>query len=55
MEDIVKKLKEIAEKEGLVLEDSGVEAVIYVSEGDMRKAINVLQTAAAVSNVITDE
>ncbi|AIJ05393.1 replication factor C small subunit [Methanocaldococcus bathoardescens] len=54
-EDIAKKLKEIAEKEGLNLTESGLEAIIYVSEGDMRKAINVLQTAAALSNVIDDE
>jgi len=54
-EDIAKKLKEIAEKEGLNLTESGLEAIIYVSEGDMRKAINVLQTAAALSDVIDDE
>ncbi|ACV25206.1 replication factor C small subunit [Methanocaldococcus fervens] len=54
-EDIAKKLKEIAEKEGLKLTESGLEAIIYVSEGDMRKAINVLQTAAALSEVIDDE
>ncbi len=54
-EDIAKKLKEIAEKEGLKLTESGLDAIIYVSEGDMRKAINVLQTAAALSDVIDDE
>ncbi|NPA62116.1 MAG: hypothetical protein GXN95_01005 [Methanococci archaeon] len=54
-EDIAKKLKEIAEKEGLNLTESGLDAIIYVSEGDMRKAINVLQTAAALSDVIDDE
>ena len=54
-EDIAKKLKEIAEKENLKLTESGLDAIIYVSEGDLRKAINVLQTAAALSNVIDDE
>nr|WP_245527641.1 replication factor C small subunit [Methanotorris igneus] len=54
-EDVVKKLKEIAEKEGLTLTPEGIEAIIYVSEGDMRKAINVLQTAASVSKEINDE
>ncbi|ADG13819.1 Replication factor C [Methanocaldococcus infernus ME] len=53
-EDIAKKLKEIAEKEGLELTPSGLEAIIYVSEGDLRKAINVLQTAAAISKKIDD-
>nr|WP_281034036.1 replication factor C small subunit [Methanotorris formicicus] len=54
-EDVVKKLKEIAEKEGLTLTPEGLEAIIYVSEGDMRKAINVLQTAASVSKEIDEE
>jgi len=54
-EDIIKKLKEIGEKEGLIIDDEGLDAIIYVSEGDLRKAINVLQTAAAVSKYITDE
>ncbi|MBW9222144.1 replication factor C small subunit [Methanothermococcus sp. SCGC AD-155-C09] len=54
-EDIIKKLKEIGEREGLIIDDEGLDAIIYVSEGDLRKAINVLQTAAAVSKYITDE
>ncbi|WP_456471862.1 replication factor C small subunit [Methanocaldococcus sp.] len=54
-EEIAKKLKEIAEKEGLELTPSGLDAIIYVSEGDLRKAINVLQTAAAISKKIDDE
>ena len=52
---IVKKLKEIAENENITIDDSGIDAIIYVSEGDLRKAINVLQTAATVSKNIDDE
>ncbi|GBF36908.1 MAG TPA: replication factor C small subunit [Methanothermococcus okinawensis] len=54
-EDIAKKIKEICEKEGLTIDNKGLDAIIYVSEGDLRKAINVLQTAASVSKNITDE
>lgn len=54
-EDIIKKLKEIAENENITIDDSGIDAIIYVSEGDLRKAINVLQTAATVSKNIDDE
>ncbi|AXI25622.1 replication factor C small subunit [Methanofervidicoccus sp. A16] len=54
-EDIAKKIKEICEKEGLTIDEKGLDAIIYVSEGDLRKAINVLQTAATVSKNITDE
>ncbi|MBA2864484.1 replication factor C small subunit [Methanococcus maripaludis] len=54
-EDLVENLKDISKKENLNLEKGGIDAIIYVSEGDMRKAINVLQTAAAVSDEITEE
>ncbi|HIP91035.1 MAG TPA: replication factor C small subunit [Methanothermococcus okinawensis] len=54
-EDIAKKIKEICEKEGLTIDEKGLDAIIYVSEGDLRKAINTLQTAATVSKHITDD
>ena len=54
-EDIVKKLNEIAKKENIIIDDSGMDAIIYVSEGDLRKAINVLQTASTVSTTIDEE
>ncbi|KAF4333169.1 replication factor C subunit 2 [Fusarium beomiforme] len=41
-----KRLKEIAEKEGVSLEDGAVDALIKCSEGDLRKAITFLQSAA---------
>ncbi|HID47374.1 MAG TPA: hypothetical protein EYP47_01550 [Methanococcaceae archaeon] len=50
-----KKIKEICEKEGLTIDEKGLDAIIYVSEGDLRKAINTLQTAATVSKHITDD
>ncbi|ROV99887.1 hypothetical protein VMCG_06212 [Cytospora schulzeri] len=41
-----KRLEEIAEKEGVQLEDGAVDALIKCSEGDLRKAITYLQSAA---------
>lgn len=41
-----RRLEEIAEKEGVQLEDGAVEALIKCSEGDLRKAITYLQSAA---------
>ncbi|KAH7257301.1 P-loop containing nucleoside triphosphate hydrolase protein [Fusarium tricinctum] len=41
-----KRLEEIAEKEGVPLGDGAVDALIKCSEGDLRKAITYLQSAA---------
>ena len=41
-----KRLEEIAEKEGVPLEDGAVDALIKCSDGDLRKAITFLQSAA---------
>jgi replication factor C small subunit len=54
-EDIAKRIKYIAEQEGLELTDEGLQAILYVAEGDLRRAINVLQAAAALDKKITDE
>ncbi|MGQ9720702.1 MAG: replication factor C small subunit [Candidatus Jordarchaeum sp.] len=51
-EDIIGMLKIISEKEGVKLEDDGIEAVLYVSEGDMRKAINTLQASSALGESV---
>lgn len=41
-----KRLEEIAQNEGVQLEDGAVDALIKCSEGDLRKAITYLQSAA---------
>ncbi|TFB04252.1 Replication factor C subunit 2 [Trichoderma ghanense] len=41
-----KRLESIAEAEGVALEDGAVDALIGCSEGDLRKAITYLQSAA---------
>ena len=41
-----KRLEEIAENEGVPLEDGAIDALIRCSEGDLRKSITFLQSAA---------
>jgi len=50
-EDVVARLKWICNNEKVACDDRGLEAIYEVSEGDMRKAINVLQAAAALGEV----
>lgn len=45
-EDVMKHLRYIAEKEGVNLADHAAEAIVEFSEGDLRRAINILQTSA---------
>lgn len=47
-----KRLEEIAEKEGVQLDDGAVDALIRCSEGDLRKAITFLQSAARLVGAI---
>lgn len=54
-QDIATALKRIARAEKLTLVDEAVKAIIYVSEGDMRRAINVLQSAAALKKRIDEK
>jgi replication factor C small subunit len=54
-EDIKKMLQRITKAEKLVLQPEALNAIVYVSEGDMRRAINILQAAASISNKITEE
>ncbi len=49
------RLRWIADKEGLKYDNDGLKAILYISEGDMRYAINVLQSTAAVAKSITKE
>jgi len=53
--DITLRLKFIAEKESVKLDDSGVKAILYIAGGDLRRAINTLQGASAVGGLVNDE
>lgn len=50
-----KRLEEIAEKEGVQLEEGAVDALIRCSEGDLRKAITFLQSAARLVGAVASK
>ena len=54
-EDIKKYMRMIASKEKLEITNDGLETLIFISRGDMRKAINILQVGASVYKKITAE
>ncbi len=54
-EALFERLKYIAKCEGVEISDDGLEAIWDISQGDMRKAINTLQAAAAISKKIDAE
>ncbi|MDP4039976.1 MAG: replication factor C small subunit [Candidatus Pacearchaeota archaeon] len=53
--DIVEVIKRICEKENLKITDEAAEILYEMSEGDCRRAINLLQATASVSLDITAE
>ncbi|WP_440059892.1 replication factor C small subunit [Thermogladius sp. 4427co] len=53
-EDVVARLKYIAEKENVKYNEDALETIYSLSEGDMRKAINILQAAAALGEVTVE-
>jgi len=52
-DDIKKYMRKIAAQEKLEITPDGLETLIFISRGDLRKAINVLQVGASVNNKIT--
>ncbi|MCD6414106.1 MAG: replication factor C small subunit [Candidatus Diapherotrites archaeon] len=52
---VKQRLNYIAEKEGLHVDEKALDALVYVADGDMRKAINTLQVASATSKKITED
>lgn len=49
---IVQRVKHIAKQEGVILSEEGIEAILYVSAGDLRKAINILQAASVTQKEV---
>jgi replication factor C small subunit len=54
-EDVISRLKYIAKNEGVEYDEKALEAIFDISEGDMRKAINILQAAAAGGKVTVEQ
>jgi len=53
-EEMKSYTKRVAEKEGLKISDKAVEALLYVSEGDLRKLTNTMQSAAVSAKEISE-
>ncbi len=51
-EAVRERLIMIAEKEGVKYTEEGISAIVYVAEGDLRRAINLLQTASAMADEV---
>ncbi|MDL2246152.1 replication factor C small subunit [Methanobrevibacter sp. OttesenSCG-928-K11] len=51
--DIIKRLEFVASKEGYDYDLDALESIVYFAEGDMRKAINTLQSASLEGEKIT--
>jgi replication factor C small subunit len=54
-DDIKKHMNKIASAEKIELTSDGLETLIFISKGDLRKAINILQVGASTSKKITAE
>ncbi|WP_137284384.1 replication factor C small subunit [Halorussus salinisoli] len=54
-EAIAEQTRKIAAEEGIETTEDGVDALVYAADGDMRKAINALQAAAVMGEVVDEE
>jgi replication factor C small subunit len=52
---VVEEIMRIAANEGITVSEDAKDAIVYISQGDMRKAINALQGAAIVNPSITGQ
>lgn len=54
-QDIIKRLEYIVKEENFDHDESAIETIVYFAEGDMRKAINILQASASMGEKITED
>lgn len=54
-EDVLGRLKDVAKHEKLSVEPKAYDAIFYVSLGDLRKAINILQACGSADKKIDEE
>lgn len=53
--DVKEFLEKIVTNENLTVEDGTLDALVYIAHGDMRRAVNTLQTAASLNVPITPD
>ncbi|WP_158058652.1 replication factor C small subunit [Halorussus halophilus] len=54
-EAVATQIQKIAEAEDIETTEDGIDALVYAADGDMRKAINALQAAAVMDEVVDEE
>jgi replication factor C small subunit len=54
-EHAINRIKYIAKCECLTIKEDGLESILEISGGDLRKATNILQTAASIGKPIDEE
>jgi replication factor C small subunit len=54
-EAIREEVRRISHREGLTITDEAMDAIVYIAQGDMRKAINAVQGAAIISSSIDEK
>jgi replication factor C small subunit len=54
-QNVIKRLEYVANEENFEYDDSAIEIIVYFAEGDMRKAINILQASASMGEKITED
>ncbi len=52
---IIKRLEKIAESENIKTNPGALESIVYFAEGDMRRAVNILQASSTIEKEITEE
>ena len=54
-DEIIGRLNLIAGKEGLNIRPDGMDALIYVSDGDLRRAVNYLQACSTIGKDVSED
>ncbi|USZ69589.1 replication factor C small subunit [Halorussus salilacus] len=54
-EGVADQIRKIAAEEDIETTEDGIDALVYAADGDMRKAINALQAAAVMGEVVDEE
>jgi replication factor C small subunit len=52
---VMERLNLIADAENLKVSPGAIESIVYFSEGDMRRAVNILQASSTTDDEITEE
>jgi replication factor C small subunit len=52
---VIKRLEKIAESENIKTSPAALESIVYFAEGDMRRAVNILQASSTIEKEITED